>query len=136
MWKMVNTRAVTPSLHQNYLQKAQECFASAQDAFAKNHWNSCVINAVYSGISAADALTVFHLSQRCIGERHNEVLQLIRQIKVLPRMDLNKKIQQLSSLLGLKNQAEYEEKLITSNEADLALKHAERFLDWAKELTR
>ena len=51
-------------------------------------------------------------------------------------MDLNKKIQQLSSLLGLKNQAEYEEKLITSNEADLALKHAERFLDWAKELTR
>ena len=120
----------------NFLKLIEQHFDGSINAFAKNHWNSCVINAVYSGISAADALTVFHLSQRCIGERHNEVLQLIRQIKVLPGMDLNKKIQQLSSLLGLKNQAEYEEKLITSNEADLALKHAERFLDWAKELTR
>lgn len=134
---MVNTRTVTSSLSKNYLQKAQECFSSAQDAFAKNHWNSCIINAVHCGISAADALTVFHLGQRCMGERHNEVLELIRQIAIFQgKTDLNKKIQQLSSLLGFKNQAEYEEKLMTLNDADLALKHAERFLSWVKESTR
>ncbi len=133
---MVNTRAVTNSLSRNYLQKAQECFSSAQDAFTKGHWNSCVINAVHCGISAADALTVFHVGQRCIGERHNEVLELIRQIEIFQgRTDFNKKIQQLSSLLGYKNQAEYEEKLMALNEADLALKHAERFLNRVKEST-
>ncbi len=134
---MVNTRAVTNSLYKNYLQKAEECLTSAQDAFEKSHWNSSIINAVHCGISAADALTVFHLSQRCMGERHNEVLELIRQIKAFQgRTDINKKIQQLSSLLGFRNQAEYEEKLITLNEADLALKHAERFLNLVKESTR
>lgn len=132
---MVNTKPIITPLFKNHLQKAQESLISAQDALARGHWNSCVIAAIHSAISAADALTIYHLGQRCLGERHTEVLSLIKQIKAVQGTDINKKIQQFSSLIDLKNQAEYEEKLMSPTEAELALKHAERFLDWVKRLT-
>ena len=39
-------------------------------------------------------------------------------------------------MLGIKNAAEYEERLITQKEAAEAVRDAERFLDWAETLLR
>lgn len=130
---MVNTRDVAKQLYKNYIQKALECLESSRTAFAKSHWNSCVINAVHAGISAADALTVFFLGKRCAGERHAEVIALLKQLD-FPQ-ELQKKFQQLSALLDIKDLAEYEEKLVSQQDAEAAVKNAERFLAWVKEKT-
>lgn len=132
---MVNTRPVTNQLYHNYLQKAEECLDSARDAFNKSNWNSSVISSIHCGISAGDALTVFFLGKRCAGERHTDVLLLIKEIDNLSDLDLLKKLNQLSSLLNIKNQAEYEEKLMYLPQAESALKYAERFLSWVKNKT-
>lgn len=132
---MVSTRPVTPQLFRNYLQKAEEGLASAREALQKFHWNSSVIASVHCGISAADALTVFFLGKRCAGERHTDVLILVREIDNIKSEDLSKKLNQLSSLLAIKNQAEYEESLMYQAQAESALKFAERFLSWVKEKT-
>lgn len=130
---MANTRPVRTDLFRNYLQKAEECLTTAQEAFQKSRWNSTVINAVHCGIGAADALTVFFNGERCAGERHAQVLTLLKEIEPLRTADFSKKMNQLNLLLDHKNRAEYEEYLMSAADAESTLKAAERFLAWVKE---
>jgi HEPN domain-containing protein len=46
---------------------------------------------------------------------------------------LTARSKQLSRLLGIKNAAEYEERLMNENDAQEAVRDAERFFNWAKE---
>lgn len=98
----------------------------------KKHFNSSVLCAVHCGISAADALTVFLKGVRHAGEKHEDVVQLIELLE-FDRETIKVKTRQLINLLQVKNQVEYEEKLTTENGALVAMKHAERFLEWVKE---
>jgi hypothetical protein len=102
-------------------------------SYEQQLWNSTVLNAIHCAISSADALTVFYLGFRHAGERHNDVIQLLQQIEI-DKKELNKKIQQLLALLSIKNQAEYEERLMTENDADKAKKACQRFYHWVKDL--
>jgi hypothetical protein len=102
-------------------------------SYEKQLWNSTVLNAIHCAISSAASLTVFYLGFRHAGERHNDVIQLLQQIEI-DKKELNKKIQQLSALLSIKNQAEYEERLMTGKDADNARKAGIRFYTWVKDL--
>jgi len=94
--------------------------------------NAAVINAVHCGISTCDALTVFMLGVRHAGDRHEDAISLFQTVG-LPRDVLLVKSRQLSRLLGIKNTAEYEERLMDENDAREAVRDAERFLGWVKE---
>ncbi len=133
---MVSTRPVNSELFRNYIQKAEECLESAKDASQKSHWNATVINAIHSGICAADALTVFFKGERCSGERHTEVLTLLKDIDALQTADFSKRKNQFNLLLDLKNRAEYEEYLMSASDAESTLKAAERFLAWVKQAVK
>ena len=130
---MVSTRPVNSELFRNYIQKSEECFNSAKDSFQKSQWNSAVINAIHCGICAADALTVLFKGERCSGERHTEVLTLLKEIEVLHTPDFSKKMNQFNLLIDMKNRAEYEEYLMSASDAESTLKAAERFLTWVKQ---
>lgn len=67
----MRTRKVSKSKYGNFLQKADEYLRSARDAFEREHWNSAVGNSVHCCINSADALLVFYLGIRSIGERHS-----------------------------------------------------------------
>ena len=127
------TRNVNKSLYKNYLKKSEEFLKSCNEAFDDENYNSCVANSVHSGISASDALTVFFLGIRHAGEKHEDVIDLLRELKL---KDINVKIKQLKDLLQLKNKAEYEEILMDKNKAENAKKHAERFLSYAKSVLK
>jgi len=125
-------RNVNKSLFNNYLRKSEECLNTASECLRTARWNAAVINAVHSGISACDALTVFMLGVRHAGERHEDVISLIQTVG-LPKDILTARSKQLSRLLGIKNAAEYEERLMNENDAREAVRDAERFLNWVKE---
>lgn len=126
-------RHVNKSLFKNYLKKSEECLKTAQECFRNGRWNAAVINAVHCGISACDSLTVFMLGVRHAGERHQDAISLLQTVN-LPRKVITSKSRQLSRLLGIKNAAEYEERLMRESEAKEAIRDAERFFNWIKEL--
>ncbi len=126
-----NTVNVASSFYKNFLKKAEECHAGMNAAFAIDSWNLAVIAAVHCGISAADALTVKFMGVRNSGSRHESVIKLLSKLN-LP--EIGKKNQQLSNLLRIKSTAEYEERLMSKSDASEALRDAERFYKWVKEV--
>ena len=133
MAREIRTRAVNRSFYENYLKKAEEFYRAMENSLQTGNWNACVVNAIHCAISSADALTVFYLGFRHAGDKHQDVLQLIAQIDFEPR-DIQSKNRQLSSLLMIKNRAEYEERLMNKSEATNAKKAAMRYHDWAKKM--
>ena len=125
------TRKVNKQLFRNYVEKAGESLSTAKDCLAEGRWNSAVINAVHCGINACDALTVFMIGLRHAGERHEDAIGLLQSLR-MPKAALNSKIKQLSMLLSIKNAAEYEERMMTEEEANAAVRDAERFYEWVK----
>lgn len=130
---VARVRHVDKSLFRNYLKKSEECLKTAQECFRSGRWNAAVINAVHCGISACDSLTVFMLGVRHAGERHQDAISLLQTVN-LPKDVITSKSRQLSRLLGIKNAAEYEERLMRESEAKEAIRDAERFFNWVKEL--
>jgi len=129
----MRTRSVDKFLYRNYVQKAVECQQAMKDAYDKGNWNAAVVNAIHSIISSADALTVFFKGVRHAGEKHEDVITLLQTIG-LDQGALKAKTRQLSRLLSIKNAAEYEERLMSKSDATSAIKDAERFLQWTKEM--
>jgi len=103
---------------------------SCNDSFLKEEWDAAVINAVHSGISASDALTIFFKGVRHAGERHEDVVQLLNTLEL---HDIKDKNRHILNLLSVKNKAEYEETLMTRKNAEDAKKSAERFLSYVKD---
>jgi len=128
----VRVRPVDKSVFRNYLKKSEECFAAAMECLKAGRWNAVVINAVHCGISACDALTVFMLGVRHAGERHEDAISLLQTVG-LSKDVLTAKSKQLTRLLGIKNAAEYEERLMSENDAREAVRDAERFFTWIRE---
>ncbi|MCK5290588.1 MAG: HEPN domain-containing protein [Thermoplasmata archaeon] len=129
----MRTRKVSKSKYRNFLQKADEYLQSAKNALEREHWNSAVGNSVHCCINSADALLVFYLGIRSTGERHSDVLPLLRQLPFESGV-ISSKMKQFSNVLSQKTKAEYTETLLSRKIADVALKETERFYSWVKEL--
>ena len=129
MCPTVSTRSIRRSYFKNYLGKADQFYITMLLSYEKKLWNATVVNAIHCAISSADALTIFYLGFRHAGERHNDVIHLLHQLEI-DKKELRKKIQQLSALLSIKNEAEYEERLMIEKDASRARKACERFYNW------
>lgn len=129
----LRTKHIDRSLFRNYIKKAEENLETAKDCMKARRWNATVVNAVHCGINACDALTVFMIGVRHAGDRHEDAIRLLQSLS-LPKGILSNKGRQLSRLLGIKNTAEYEDRLMTESEAKEAVRDAERFLQWINEL--
>ncbi len=128
-------RKVNHELYVNYLKKATEFYEAAKTEFEKQNWNSCVLNAIHCAISSTDALTVFFNGVRHAGDKHFDSINLLQELN-LDKNLIKDKTRHLFALLDVKNMTEYEEKLTTEDGAILALKHADRFFGWVKEVTK
>lgn len=127
----MKTRSVNKYLYGNYLKKADELIETARGAHSKNNWNAVVINSIHSVISASDSLLVFFKEIRSSGESHEDVISLLRTL-AFDKDEINNKARQLQRLIQIKNAAEYEEKLMSQQDAENSLRDAERFIDWVK----
>lgn len=131
----VKTRNISKNFANNFLKKAEEYSQTMKDELLANRWNATVLNSIHCGISSVDAVTAALLGLRHAGERHEEVISLIRTLP-LPPDEINSKCRQLQDLLRIKNAAEYEERLMTESDAASADKNADRLFSWAKDIVK
>ncbi|MBA3047383.1 HEPN domain-containing protein [Patescibacteria group bacterium] len=128
---MTNIKTRHESGWKNYLIKAEQFLETARDAYFKENWNAVGLNAVHSAISANDALTSYYGKVRSISEKHSDSISLLLEVF---KNDKESKScsRHISWLINRKNLVEYESRLFYEKEAEESLKHADRFLFWAK----
>lgn len=127
----MKARGVDRESYPLFLDRAEEFLAAAHGSFARGHFQAATSNAVHAAIAAMDAITVFHAGKRSASDRHEEVLVLVRSLR-LPDHDLSKRLVQLGRLLGMKTRAEYADARIKRGEAEDAVRTAERIVTWAR----
>lgn len=131
----MTTRNVDQSNAGNYLERAEQCSTAMHRAFSDGNWNACVINAIHTGISSADAICVHKLGKRIAAQSHIQAASLLAGIRPETE-ELKKAVKHLVGLIGDKTDAEYGERLSTQREAENAVKHAERILSYAKSVVK
>ena len=127
----VKTSLELKSNWRNYLIKAEQFLETAQEAYLKENWSAVGLNAVHSVICANDALTIYYGEARSASEKHSDAVLLLLQV-FKGEKEVKKKSKHLLWLINRKNLVEYEARLFFQSEAEEALKHADRFLNWAK----
>ena len=98
----------------------------------KTDWNAATICAIHACISASDAMCIFYKGMRHSGENHNDAVKLFKSMK---NNDENhdKNVNRLSRIIGVKNMAEYEERLVSKTEAARIIKDMERFFLYVRK---
>ena len=129
----IKTQGVARNLYTNYLKKSDECFTAAKESLAKGDWNAAAICAIHSCISAGDALCIYFLGKRHAGPNHRDAVVLLDIIKS-GNIEVKNNANRLRKILGVKNMAEYEERLVRQSEAEKVLKDTEHFLAFARSL--
>ena len=131
----VPTRMVAPTQAVNYLRKAEDHLAAAVETMTAERWSTVVLLAVHAAISAVDAFCVASAGMRGAGPTHMDQVRLIRQL-FAGDPEARKASDHLAALLDRKNTAEYEARLFQRAGAETALKHAERLVNWARQVCR
>ena len=126
------TRDVAKPLYVNYLKRAEECLHAAKNSFVAQEWNAAAINAIHSCIAACDVMCVYFLGRRHAGGSHNQAINLFKTIKNQDK-EINANANRISRILGIKNMAEYEERLVSRSEAEKVLKDCERLFEYIKK---
>lgn len=112
-----------------YITKAENSLRVSKIAIKEEAYDTAVMNAVHSAINSLDALTAFFVGKRASGV-HTEVLSIIKGI-LAPR-EYEEIQKQFNTLLGMKNESEYQPDLMNPKDAESAVKLAERIFEKVK----
>src|SRR5450756_1180631 len=96
-----------------YLTKTRDFLKGAIMEAEKENWNSAAVLAV---ISACDAICARFLQLRHGGVDHMQAVELLGSLP-FERYEIESKLKQARRIISLKNAAEYEDRLVTQNEA-------------------
>ncbi len=118
-------RAVNPGKAIGYMTKAENSLRMSKIAIDQQAYDNAIMSAIHSAINALDALTTSYLNKRASGS-HTDVLGLIKSI--FPPKEYNDIKKQFMSLIGKKNESEYQPDLMNQKDAQNAIKCAERIL--------
>ena len=128
---MIKTRQVSKYYYKNYLERADDCYETMNERYSKGKYISAVINAVHCCISVADALTIFFKEERYAGENHLETINLLKTLNI---PELNNKLESFAQVIKLKSDAEYGERNLSKNDADLSIRNTEKFFKFVKNI--
>jgi HEPN domain-containing protein len=126
----MSEKPVDKELYKNYLQKAEEMLEEAKHSLNTSRYNAAVVESIHSAINSIDALAVFYFGRRH-GGGHESALDTIKG--ALDAKDFAEMSRQFADLMILKNQAEYQPKLMRSQDASIAVKRATRILSSIQE---
>ncbi len=123
-----DTRDVPRGHAAQSLAKCIEFSESAQSALGSQRWNSAGLDAVHSGIAAADTVLIALVGVRSVSKDHGAVVGLLDSR--VPAFAATQR-RQLTGLLKMKNQVAYEQRPLTETEARQLVDHATRLAKWA-----
>jgi HEPN domain-containing protein len=109
-----------------YLRRAEELLRAVEWGLDAEKANVAAINAVQSGISAADAYVVFHLGIRSVAADHHEVVGLVARCPSVTKVQVG---QNLQRLLDKKNEVEYLDREVTLADAKELSRYAHRLYE-------
>lgn len=122
-----------PRYHsQDYQKKAEEFLSVMRMCMEDRQWDAAVLNGVHACISITDALLVYKEEIRCISERHEDVVTLLKQTisaKLRDGQDAR-----LSRILGYKHLVSYLPIKLDVGKATEFAKSVERYFDWARKM--
>ncbi len=122
-------RPVDKEKFRAYFHKAEQFCALMKRSLGEGEWNGATLGAIHCAISSFDALTTYHLGSRSAGQRHEDVVKLVRQTRIAGAED---KIKQFLEVIRLKNLVEYDADEPDENEAKRACLQAERLFSWVR----
>lgn len=123
------TRSLDRNKAAGYITKAENSLRISKIAIKEGAYDAAVMNAVHSAINSLDALTTYFVGKRASGV-HTEVLSIIKGI--LTQREYEETQKQFNTLLGMKNESEYQADLMNSKDAESAIKLAERIFEKVK----
>jgi len=126
--KEIKIKTVEKTDYRIYLKKATDFHDIMLKAFDSANWTAAGLNAVHCAISCCDALLVFHLGVRSIGEDHMQAADLLLR---LPQK-LTGEVATFKRIVAKKNLIAYENRDFHRAEALEIKKMAERFYGWAE----
>ncbi len=127
----VASRKVRPVHAINYLRKAEQYQALALQALAGGRWDSAVLLSVHAAISAGDSVCVSKFGLRSVSQTHADQVKLLRELFPDDEATMQAS-KQLAGVIDRKNTVEYEARLCTRDDAEIATKQAERIVNWAR----
>ncbi len=125
--KKLKTKVVEKNDYRIYLNKANDFYEIMFKARDAGKWTAVGLNAVHCAISCCDAILVFHLGIRSVGEDHMQVADLLTRV---PLSGINDEVTTLKRIIAKKNVIAYENREFRQAEALDILKLAERFYNW------
>lgn len=111
-----------------YWEKAQRYARAARASLAVGENDpamSCAVNAV---INVVDALCVQHAGERSASENHGDAIRLLTSLKGVDPKTRDAVGKRLSALLSVKSLAQYEGELVSTDDAEEAVKDMDRAL--------
>jgi hypothetical protein len=123
----LKVRKISKDDYSKFLKKADEYEEMMFQSLASKKWNAAGLNAIHSGISANDALLIYHFGVRSISPRHDDAVKLL--MNRLKRDDTEAMAKHIRYLISKKSMVEYDGRLLSKGEAEALVKHAKRFLD-------
>ncbi len=122
----MKTSAGTPHKAKVYYQKAQRYARAARANHASGDYDPAMSNAINAVINLVDAVCIQASGARSASGNHGDAIRLLvgqKDVDAKLRDALGKR---LTSLLSVKNLAQYEGALITRSQSDDAVKDMER----------
>ena len=127
---MTRIRKIEKDKYKIYLSKAEEFYKIMKYAQVQELWIGSAFNGIHCAISICDALTTFYLGERSSSPKHEDVVLLLRKIKI---KNIESKIKQILSILSVKNHVEYEAREFRKSDALRIMTQVERLYTWANE---
>jgi HEPN domain-containing protein len=130
---MGNTRPAIAQQAPDFLTFAEELMDGASYCRSTGRRRSAALLAIHASIAAADAVCVAFLGERASSEQHSDAADLLAASGA---PEARAKATQFSAIIEMKNRVAYEARPPTHGEADILVKRAERFVDWAARVVR
>ena len=125
--KKLKTQTVEKSDYKIFLKKAKDFHDIMLTALGSENWTAAGLNAVHCTISCCDAMLVFHLGIRSVGEDHMDAVELLSRI---PKEAVSGEIAAFKRIVAKKNLIAYENREFRQSEALDIVKMSERFYEW------
>ncbi len=124
------TKPVTIAQAKQYLDKAEEFLASANDDLGQSRMIAATSSAVHAAINASDVVSGIRSGQRSAGESHGQALELLKKSGA----DGVALAKDLARLVALKPKAEYDPSDIAPGTARQAVEQAGRCVEIARRV--
>jgi HEPN domain-containing protein len=125
--KKLKTQAIEKNEYKIFLKKAKDFHDSMLTARDSGNWTAVGLNAVHCAISCCDAMLVFHLGIRSVGEDHMDAVELLSRI---PKEAVSGEIVTFKRIVAKKNLIAYENREFRQSDALDIVKMAKRFYEW------